>query len=58
MPIGLQEIVALLIVLAVVGFALYRRVKRSGKVEKNCCASPQQSGDESVIHFYRRSDDS
>jgi len=64
MPAGLQEIVALLIVLAVVAFALYRR-SRKPKSTGSCgdgCASADKSADkkdsgEATIHFYRKNSD-
>lgn len=61
MPAGLQEILALLIVLVIVGFALYRRSRgkrTTGSCADGCAAADKRGGDEeTTIHFYRRSDD-
>ena len=50
---GLQEAIALGIVLVIVGFALYRRW-RKGASKNSCCESPPESADEKTVHFYRR----
>ena len=57
MSLGLQEIVALIIVAAVVGFALYRRWRRSSKADVGCsgCEDKRTSAtNDKPINFYRR----
>ena len=56
MPVGLQEIIALAIVIAVVSFGLYRRLRRSRKRSPGCCDQPGTDKQENTIHFYRRGD--
>jgi len=57
MKIGIQEIVALCIVLAVVLFAIWRRWQRGRRHQTGCSdcdhASPKSS-EEKTIHLYRR----
>ena len=59
MKIGIQEIVALGIVLAVVLFAVWRRWRRGRQNQAGCSgcdhAAPQPSN-EKTIHPYRRDD--
>ncbi len=58
MPIGIQEIIALAIVFAVVVFALYRR-RRSGQKKAACgdaCGHAAKT-EEATVHFYRRNKD-
>ena len=60
MPAGWQEIVALLIVLAVVAFALYRRSRKpksSGSCSDGCASVDKQDRGEATIHFYRKNGD-
>jgi len=60
MPTGLQEILALLIVLAIVGFALYRRSRKAaskGSCGDNCASAQNKDSGETTIHFYRKNDD-
>jgi len=58
MRIGWQELIALGIVIAVVGFSLYRRYRRPRGRAPGCCeADGQRNSDERPIHFYRRSGD-
>jgi hypothetical protein len=58
MPPGIQEIIALVIVFAVVAFALYRR-RRAGAKKSACGDACGQSAkpDEATVHFYRRNKD-
>ena len=59
MPIGIQEIAALLIVAIIIGFGLYRRWRRTRKRAAGCngCADgPADETDEKPIHIYRRRD--
>ena len=60
MPAGLQEITALLIVLAIVAFALYRRSRKAGSADScgdSCSSVDNKDGNESTIHFYRKNTD-
>ncbi|MDJ0928138.1 MAG: hypothetical protein QNJ73_10890 [Gammaproteobacteria bacterium] len=57
MPVGLQEVVALAIVIAIVGFALYRRWRRSADTRSSCCDQPAAKKSEKTVHFYKRADD-
>lgn len=52
---GIQEAIALAIVLVVVGFGLYRRW-RKGKQQAACCDSPPEQPAEKTVRFYRRDD--
>jgi hypothetical protein len=56
MPIGLQELLALAIVAAVLAFGLYRRWKKE-RAATGCsgCDAKNESSDngESPVHFYR-----
>ena len=61
MPIGIQELFALMIVVAIVAFALYRRRRRQKDAATgcaDCAAGPgQKTGDapgEQEIHRFRR----
>ena len=56
MPIGLQEILALLIVACVVGFALYRRWRRTRIQGSGCtsCGDGDADRGEARVNFYRR----
>jgi UPF0716 family protein affecting phage T7 exclusion len=57
MAFGFQEIIALLIVTAVVGFALYRRWRRSGNADAGCSGCEDNvasTTDDKPINFYRR----
>ena len=57
MAFGFQEIIALLIVAAVVGFALYRRWRRSSNAGAGCSGCDDDvasTSDEKPINFYRR----
>jgi hypothetical protein len=62
MPIGLQELIALAIVAAVLAFGLYRRWKKERSANaasqpgcSGCDAKNESSDDgESPVHFYRR----
>jgi hypothetical protein len=52
---GIQEGIALGIVLLVIGFALYRRWRRRSAGTKCCDAgSPSPDETEKPVHFYRR----
>jgi len=54
--IGTQEIIAIIIVIAVVGFALWRRLhKKSGSAE-GCsnCDHAEQKKDEHPVHFFKK----
>ena len=60
MPAGLQELIALLIVLAIVVFALYRRSRKaasSGSCGDDCASVEKKDSDEATIHFYRKNTD-
>ena len=60
MPAGLQEIAALLIVLAVVAFALYRRSRKpksAGSCGDSCTSVDKPDRGEATIHFYRKNGD-
>jgi hypothetical protein len=61
MPAGLQEILALLIVLGVVAFALYRRGRKAGTTSTSCgdgCdAVAKKDSNEATVHFYRKNPD-
>jgi hypothetical protein len=60
MPAGLQEILALLIVLGVVAFALYRRSRKPGKSTRcgdGCDAVAKKDSNEARVHFYRKNPD-
>jgi hypothetical protein len=50
---GLQEALALIIVLAIVGFALYRRWRRSSR-KASCCEGDDGEKAEHTVRFYRR----
>jgi hypothetical protein len=57
MTLGIQEIVTLIIVAAVVGFALHRRWRLSKKSNEGCSgcdANEGQASNEKPIRFYRR----
>ena len=49
---GIQELVALAIVVLIVGFALYRRL-RKGRAKSAGYDTPS-SKEEKTVHFYRR----
>jgi hypothetical protein len=51
---GIQEVVALAIVIAVVGFGLYRRWRKGKGKSASCAAQPVTENDEKTVHFYRR----
>ncbi len=53
---GTQEILALIVVAAVVGFALYRRLRR-GKASGCHDCSTDKSTKEQPIRWYRRRND-
>ncbi|MBT8442046.1 MAG: hypothetical protein KJO76_06655 [Gammaproteobacteria bacterium] len=57
MKIGIQEIVAICMVLAVVLFAIWRRWQRGRHHQAGCSGCDQsqpESGKEKTIHLYRR----
>ena len=55
---GLQELIALAVVAAVIGFALYRRLRRKSAKAAACCdAGGDAQAEEKTIHFYRRNPD-
>lgn len=51
---GIQEAIALGIVVLVVGFGLYRRWRKGKRQESACCAEPTADSTEQTVHFYRR----
>ena len=52
--IGTQEIIALILVIAVVGFALWRRLhKKPGSACSNCDHATQNK-DEQPVHFFKK----
>jgi len=53
---GIQEAIALAIVLVVVGFGLYRRWRKTKTKSAACCADPAAKSNEKTVHFYRRED--
>lgn len=54
---GIQEAVALAIVVAIAGFALYRRWRKAKqKKVASCCDTPPAETGEKTVHFYRRED--
>ena len=53
---GFQEAIALAIVVAVVGFGLYRRWRKGKRQQAACCDSPPAKSGEKTVHFYRRED--
>ena len=50
---GWQEIIALTIVVVVVGFGLYRRIRKPATAKASCCSDTAESA-EKTVHFYRR----
>ena len=54
---GIQEAVALAIVIAVVGFGLYRRWRKGQAKSASCGAQPETDTGEKTVHFYRRDKD-
>ncbi len=54
---GIQEAIALIIVVLVVGFGLYRRWRKGAEKKAACCADPAgKDSAEQTVHFYRRKD--
>jgi hypothetical protein len=59
MSIGIQELTALLVVAIVVGFALYRRWRRTRDAAagcSDCAAAPDDKAGEKTVHIFRRRD--
>ena len=59
MTIGIQELVTLLFVVGIVGFAVYRRWRKKPGRRSGCadCADgPANEKSEKPIHIYRRRD--
>lgn len=57
MAIGTQEILAIVFVIAIVGFALYRRLRKKSSAAGACsgCEHGQsESTDEKPVHFYKK----
>lgn len=57
MSIGTQEIIALMIVAAVVGFALFRRLRKKSAATSACsgCDTDQSTNsNEKPIRFYKK----
>ena len=52
MSAGWQELIALGIVILVVGFALYRRLRKPAA--ESTCHTSSEADDEKTVHFYRR----
>jgi hypothetical protein len=54
--IGTQEIIAIMLVIAVIGFALYRRLRKKTDSTGACsgCEHPSKSIDEKPVHFFRK----
>ncbi|UCG72318.1 MAG: hypothetical protein JSV45_13900 [Chromatiales bacterium] len=52
---GIQEAIALAIVVLVVGFGLYRRWRKGKRQESACCSENSASEpEEQTVHFYKR----
>jgi len=57
MMIGTQEIIAIMIVIAVIGFALYRRLRKKSNSNgtcSNCEHTSSKSTDEKPVHFFKK----
>jgi|GEM_PF-1919513 len=57
MAIGTQEILAIVFVIAIVGFALYRRLHRKSSAAGACSGcehGKSDSADEKPVHFYKK----
>jgi len=58
MGLGFQEIIALLIVTGIVGFALYRRLRRRKDIANAGCSGCENNANsaekEKPVRFYRR----
>ncbi len=57
MPPGIQELIALGIVMSVVAFAVYRRWRRArsdASACSDCDRNPPKPDTEKTVHFYRR----
>ena len=57
--VGTQEIIALMIVMLVIAFALYRRARKNKNSAKAGCADCDKPADntaEKTVHFFRKQD--
>ena len=54
--IGTQEIIALILVIAVVGFALWRRLHKKPDSSDTCsnCDHTTKNTDERPVHFFKK----
>jgi hypothetical protein len=54
--IGTQEIIAIIIVIAVIGFSLWRRLRKKSSSSGACsnCEHSTENTDEKPVHFFRK----
>jgi len=57
MTIGMQEVFAILIVVAIVGFAIFRRLRKKASSSNVCSGCEQGAGknsNEKPLHFFKK----
>jgi hypothetical protein len=57
MMMGTQEIIAIMLVIAVIGFALYRRLRKKSASTDACSGcehTSSKSADEKPVHFFKK----
>jgi len=59
MMIGTQEIITIMLVIGIVGFALFRRLYKKSDTTNACSGCDQTTAnktDEKTIHFFKKQD--